>query len=142
MTSEHNKRIAREAFEALMAGHLTDIGELVTPDAVLHQCGFLHPIPARSIVDRTLPGPRPLHDPHVRVERIVAEGDLVALHWRTSGQYQDPDGGYPGGTEISFPSMTFLRFEDGRISEIWNIQDTATIQTQLHAWTERRDEAG
>lgn len=27
--------------------------------------------------------------------------------------------------------MTFIRFEDGKIAEIWNIQDTATMQTQL-----------
>jgi predicted ester cyclase len=27
--------------------------------------------------------------------------------------------------------MTFVRFEDARIAEIWNIQDTATLQSQL-----------
>jgi predicted ester cyclase len=62
---------------------------------------------------------------------MVGEGDLVAIHWRTTGRHHDPDEPEPDGRRVSCPSMTFIRFERGRIAEIWDIQDTATLQTQL-----------
>lgn len=69
----------------------------------------------------------------MHLERLIGEGDLVALHWWTTGRYRDPASPELDGKEISFPSMTFIRFEGGTIAEIWNIQDTATMHSQLHA---------
>jgi predicted ester cyclase len=62
---------------------------------------------------------------------MVGDGDTVALHWRTSGRYVDSDSPERDGMQVSFPSMTFVRVADGRIAEIWNIQDISTLQTQL-----------
>jgi ketosteroid isomerase-like protein len=136
MTREQNKQIAHRAFGALMAGDLTPLGDLLAPDAVLHQCGFLDPIPARSILGGEFPGRSLLEDRRVHLERIIGEGNLVALHWRTTGRYRDPHSPELDGTEISFPSMTFIRFEVGKIAEIWNMQDTATMHAQLHSAAE------
>jgi len=132
MTSEENKQIAHRAFEALMARDLSPLQDLLAPDAVLHQCGFLHAIPAGAILSGAFPGRSPLEDRHVHLERMIGEGDMVALHWWTTGRYRDPDSPELDGKEISFPSMTFIRFQGDKIVEIWNIQDTATLQTQLH----------
>lgn len=131
MTLEQNKQIATQAFEALMAGDLASLPELLAPDAVLHQCGFLEPVPARAIIAGEFPYRRPLGDRQVHLERMVAEGDLVALHWRTTGRWLDPDEPDTAGTPVNFPLMSFIRLEDGKIAEIWNIQDLATLQTQL-----------
>jgi ketosteroid isomerase-like protein len=133
MTLEQNKQTARRAFEALMAGDRETLQHLLEPDAVLHQCGFLDPIPAGSILRGEFPRWRLLEGRQVQLERIVGEEDLVALHWRTTGRYSDPDAPELNGRPVSFPSMTFIRFEGDKIAEIWNIQDTATLQTQLRA---------
>lgn len=37
----------------------------------------------------------------------------------------------PYDVSVSFPSMSFLRFQGGKIAEIWNIQDVSTMHTQL-----------
>jgi ketosteroid isomerase-like protein len=136
MNLEQNKQIAHRAFDALMAGDLTPLGDLLAPDAVLHQCGFLHAIPAHSILSGEFPGRSLVEDRHVQLEQIIGEGDLVALHWRTTGRYHDPASPELDGTETSFPSMTFIRVEAGKIAEIWNIQDTATMHAQLHSAAE------
>lgn len=129
MTTGENKRIVQRAFEAFMAGDLRPLGDLLAPDAVLHQCGFLDPLPARRLLEGGPPGPSRIREREVRLDRMVGEGDLVALQWRTSGRF--PDAGTHEGKEVSFPSMTFIRLEHDRIAEIWNIQDTATLQMQL-----------
>jgi ketosteroid isomerase-like protein len=137
MSVEDNKEIARRGFEALMAGDLSSLEPLLAPDAVLHQCGFLDPIPGRAILEGEFPGRRRFPDREVRIERMAGEGDLVALHWWTTGRHSDPDSPALDGTRLSFPSMSFLRIANSRIAEIWNIQDTATLQTQLWQAAER-----
>jgi ketosteroid isomerase-like protein len=136
MTSEENKQIAQRAFKALMARDLNGIKDLLAPDATLHQCGFLDPIPARALVSGEFSRWRLLLDRQVHLERMVGEGDLVAMQWRTTGRYSDPNMPDLDGRSVSFPSMTFIRFEGGKIAQMWNIQDTSTMQTQLHALTE------
>jgi ketosteroid isomerase-like protein len=133
MTTEENKQIARRAFEALMARGLSRLQDMLAPNAVLHQCGFLEPIPVQAIMSGEFPRGGPLVDRQVHLERMIGEGELVAMHWRTAGRYSDPDSPELDGKRVGFPSMSFIRFEGGKIAEIWNIQDTATLQTQLCA---------
>jgi ketosteroid isomerase-like protein len=131
MTVEENKQIARRAFEALMAGDLRPLEELLAPDCVLHQCGFLEPIPGHSIIKGEFPRGGLVADRQVRLERMIGEGDTVALHWWTTGRHNDPDSSERNGRHVSFPSMSFIRMEGGKIAEIWNIQDVSTMWTQL-----------
>ncbi|HEX8918400.1 MAG TPA: ester cyclase [Chloroflexota bacterium] len=136
MTADVNKQIARRALEALMTSNMTALRSLLAPDAVLHQCGFLEPVPAGAILAGEFPRRGLLSDREVRLERIIGEGDVVAMHWRTDGRYSDPHSPSLDGKQISFPSMSFIRFEEDRIAEIWNIQDTATMNTQLQSLAE------
>ncbi len=67
---------------------------------------------------------------------MVAEGDTVAIRWTTTGKHTGFLIGEPTGRQVSFGSMTFVRVQDGKVAEIWNIQDTATLRTQLDEATE------
>ena len=136
MSVEENKQIVRQAFEALMADDLTPLGALLATDAVLHQCGFLAPIPASVLLQGGFPAGRRIADREVRLERIIGEDDIVALHWRTTGRFPATDPPERDGKPVSFPSMTFLRLENDRIAEIWNIQDVSTLKSQLDNSTE------
>lgn len=102
MSVEDNKQMVHRAFEALMAGDLSPLETLLAPDAVLHQCGFLELIPARAILRGELPGGGPLRDRQVQLQRMIGEGDIVALHWRTTGRYSDPDALNLDGRRVSY----------------------------------------
>ncbi len=132
MTVEEHKRVARRAFDALMADNLTSVEDIVTPDAVLHQCGFLDPIPVSAMLAGQGPRPR-LRDRNVELLRVIGEGDLVALHWETVGRNVDSDAPELDGKWVRFPSMSILRFEQDRIAEIWNIQDVSTRDSILRS---------
>jgi hypothetical protein len=118
-----------------MIGKLGSIGDLVTPKAVLYQCGFLAGIPVRSLISRAFSFQRRLTDRQVQIERVIGEGDLITIQWRTTGRYEKPESQELHGTRVSVPSMSFLRFEDGRIGQIWKIQDTARNALSLHLLT-------
>ena len=125
-----NKAITRAAIEALMTDNDAAIEGALAPDCVLHQCGVLEPIRGVEKIRHRRPD-RFLTERNVRLEQIVMEGDLVAIHWRTSGLYADPMRPDRNGQPISFMSMSFLRLEQGKIQEIWNIQDMSTVAAQL-----------
>jgi predicted ester cyclase len=126
-----NRVIARSAFEALMAGNLTPLDDLLAPDCILHQCGWLQPIRGAERIKHVREGRQLVSDRHVRLDTMVAEGNTVAIHWHTSGEYADAQDQARVGHPVSFMSMSFLRLEGGKIQEIWNIQDMSTLWAQL-----------
>ncbi len=128
---DENKAIARAAFEALMAGDPAPLEQLLAPDCVLHQCGWLQPIRGARSIERLRANRGPVTERRVQLEAMVAEGNMVAIHWHTDGVYDDPDDPRRSGQPVSFPNMSFLRLEGGKIVEIWNIQDVSTMWSQI-----------
>ena len=128
------ERILVAAIRALVSGDGAVLDDLLAPDCLLHQCGIPEPIRGVDAIKQRRFA-RFLSDPRVELERVVREEDLVAIHWRTSGLYADPHRPEKAGTPISFPSMSFVRFVDAKVHEIWNIQDMSTVSAQL-GWAE------
>jgi len=131
MTTDENKEIVLRAHEAFVNGDVAALEAFLAPDCVLHQCGFLEPLRGRSIRELIIGGGRALSERRRRVEAVVAEGDTVAIRWTTTGRHTGFLLREPTGKEVSFGSMTFVQVRDGKIVEIWNIQDTASLRTQL-----------
>jgi len=140
MTTDENKQIAMRAFHAFMGGDLDSLAGLLAPDAVLHQCGFPEPIPAADIISGKFPYQWLLDDRHDQLERIIGEGDIVALHWRTTGTYREAGSPEIDDMQVNFTSMSFIRHAEGQIAEIWNIQDIATLQSEMHDHGSLQDE--
>ena len=73
-------------------------------------------------------------DLQVGVDRIIAEGDLVAVHWSSTGTNSVALGQFPGnGRRVALDGMSFFRFADGRIVEEWSTYDTMAMMRQLGA---------
>lgn len=130
MANDEHKAIVHAVMEAMMSDDPTRLDDLLAPECVLHQCGLLEPIRGAAAITGRRVG-RFLSDPQVQLERLVSEGDLIAVHWRTSGHYANPNRPSKSGQPISFGSMSFLRLDGGKIQEIWNIQDMSTVAAQL-----------
>jgi predicted ester cyclase len=65
-------------------------------------------------------------------ERMVIEGDLVALQATFRGKHLDAFAGFePTGKTVSAGLMIFYRLEDGRIAEHWMQFDNAGLMAQL-----------
>src|SRR5581483_2504146 len=109
MSVDDNRGVVTLAFEALTSGERGPVADLLAPGCVLHQCGVPHPIPAASFLERARTGEGRIAGREMRLERIVAEGDQVALHYRTAGTFRDSASPQRDGKPVDFPSMAFMR---------------------------------
>ena len=64
-------------------------------------------------------------DIKVTIDDIIAEGDLVAMRVTFKGIFRR------NGNEMTLPSITFCRFKDEKVIEIWRAFDNAYIFKQL-----------
>lgn len=74
------------------------------------------------------------------IKSIVAEGDLVWMHSRTTGTHTGgPWLGVPAnGARLDFDVVDMFRIEDGKIAEHWDVADTHTFFTQLGRFRQKQ----
>jgi ketosteroid isomerase-like protein len=110
MSVEENKNIARLYHEL----RPEDVDNILTPDFIGHSnpgTGFdwdreTH---KRYWSQDDTQGLRDI------VHELVAEGEFVAMRFARKGAYQ--------GRDMQAEAMQLMRFEDGRIAEIWEYAD-------------------
>ena len=74
-------------------------------------------------------------DVTMEIGHVIGEGDLVAAHWRMEWtQHGTFMGMVPAdGKSLSLEGHDFMRFSDGRIAEIWHVEDVMSVMGQLGA---------
>jgi predicted ester cyclase len=71
-------------------------------------------------------------DARITIEDIVAEGNLVAARLKEEGTHAGEFKGIPPtGRRVTYGSMTFLRFVDGKIADHWGLLDMPTLLHQI-----------
>lgn len=71
-------------------------------------------------------------DQHVRLEKLVAEGDHVAALAIYSGTQTGPMDEFPAtGKTVQAPFLAMFRIESGRIAELWLEWDNIAMLSQL-----------
>jgi steroid delta-isomerase-like uncharacterized protein len=67
-----------------------------------------------------------------RVEKMVAEADMVAVLWRSRGTHQGEFMGFqPTGREVTFTGMRLFRIAENKIVEGWVTIDAQGWQEQM-----------
>jgi predicted ester cyclase len=135
-TVAHRNRERQRAFvQVLQAeGQLHRVGEFVQPDVVDHARPPGAPAGAEGVsaVIGMIRAGFPDHD--ATVIHMVAEGDLVATYKTFTGTHDGEFFGVPPtGRRATIAVMDFVRYEDGRIAEHWNVVDVAGLMAQLGA---------
>jgi steroid delta-isomerase-like uncharacterized protein len=134
MTTEQNKAAAlRWSQELWGQGNLAVADEIIAPDYVRHDPG--DPFPARGPEDvkrivtmlrRMLP------DLQIRVEAVIAEGDMVVNRYTaTATDTVGYMGMPPTGKVIRTPAIQIFRFANGKIVESWAARDDLGTLRQL-----------
>lgn len=68
----------------------------------------------------------------IRVELLVAEGDLVVSYWTATATQEGEWLGIPaGGTQVEYTGVNFFRIACGRIVESWGEADHLGLLRQL-----------
>lgn len=131
-----NKDIARRFREDLW-----NTGELAIADAIIdRECTIHARIPFATdfmhgpdaIAQLVMFYRLAFSEIRVTVDRMAAEGDLVAAHWTARGRNTgDLLGLPPTGRETVTTGIDFLRIAGGRIVEGWVSWDTLSLIEQL-----------
>ena len=130
-----NKALARQWFEEVWCKHRSEaITEMMAPDVIAHGLGdgsepFVGAEPFLEF-HRKFVGAFP--DLHLRVDEVVAEGELTAIRFTATGTHAGEGLGLPPtGRPIQFQGVTFARWKEGLITEGWNLVDFAAMNQQL-----------
>ena len=126
-----NKAVARSFFEDVLdKGKLEDYAKSHAPGFIAHSEG------SQASLEEDMTAAREqrkaLPDMRVKVNHIVAEGDLVSVYWTASGTNTAAGWGIPAtGRSVSVSGMTLFRFERGLIHEEWSVFNMYSILKQL-----------
>jgi len=126
-----NKAVARSFFEDVLdKGKLEDYAKSHAPDFVANSEGRQASLEEDMAAAREQRKAMP--DMRVKVINIVAEGDLVSVHWTASGTNTAAGWGIPAtGKSVSVHGMTMFRFERGLIQEEWSVFNMYSLLKQL-----------
>jgi len=133
MSAELNKaKEQRLVAEAINKGNLEALNDCLTPDFTYHGPGGRT---VKGLADYTqfLGELRTAYpDIHVKIEDIVAEGDLVATRTFSTFTYTGKVGAAnPTGKKVSMTGAILDRFMGGKIKETWEYYDRLDLLQQL-----------
>lgn len=132
MSTEQNKAVERRVFEELNKGNLGIIDELFIPGYIYHGPAGMEakgPEGFKQIMTMARAG---FPDWHMKIEDMIAEGDMVATRATYSGTHKgDFMGIPPTGKHFSMAAQVMVRFVDGKEVEAWGIGDMVTMLQQL-----------
>jgi steroid delta-isomerase-like uncharacterized protein len=132
MSTEHKALVHRWFDEVWNKGRAEVIDEMLTDDAVVHGLGAddLHGAAGFKRFHAAYRNAFP--DVTIRIDDIVAEGDMVAARWTGTGTHRGDGLGFAAtGRQVQFHGMLFLRVEQGRLAEGWNSFDQLGMLQQL-----------
>jgi predicted ester cyclase len=131
--AEANKNVVRRAFQAFNQGDLKTLNEVFDAKAVLHSPqgkDRLRGDPLTELKD-ACPMCAALSDRKIKVDLILAEGDLVAVRSTWSGRYSGTVRGTVAGKDVSVVYTNIYRVAGGKIIENWAQVDGLSLVEQL-----------
>ena len=126
---EKNKQVARQFFEVLDQGKLEKYAESHAPDFVAH--GSTDDATLDEDMAAAREERKAMPDMRMTVNQMIAERDLVAVHWTVAGTNTQAGMGFPAtGKKIKVSGMTLFRFRAGKIIEEWSAWNMLSVLKQ------------
>ncbi len=128
---ERNKAVARTILEQVLGqGKIEENDALYSPDYVSH--GSTRDVGRAEDRELMKGWRRAFPDLRVTIDKIVAEGDLVAVRFTAEGTNSGSANSLPAtGKRIRIAAMTIFKIVDGKIVEEWPIFDQLDFLRQL-----------
>ena len=128
---EQNKAIARRAFEEILSGGRFELAaQLYAKDFINHG---IHRNASLEEDQAALKGwHQAFADITIVPEKLIAEGDVVAIYWIARGTNTGTGNGLPAtGKKAELAGITIWRIVDGKIKEEWSAFDQLSMMQQL-----------
>ena len=136
MSTEANKMLVRRQFEEVWNGaNWATVDELYALNYVNHDpYNPNQPTGPEGFKQRVMGYRSILHGFDLRIERQVAEGDMVETHWSLRGTHGgELEGTAPTGKSVYVDGQLLSRIVDGKFVEEWVHWDTLGLLRQTGA---------
>jgi steroid delta-isomerase-like uncharacterized protein len=131
MKQEQNKAIVRDYLnEIVNKGNMAAFDSYFAEDVVFNNIrGFRQQCLARTQAIRSA-----FPDHHISVEDQIAEGDKVVTRVTFHGTHRGWFNGIaPTGKQVKWSGIAMDRIADGKVAEMWHVQNTTGLLQQLAA---------
>jgi len=134
MSQEENQAIVRRFLEeAYNQGNLAVGDELLAEN-----CVFYTPAPIQGIAGWKQFATAFLtafpDDLQVTIDEMFGSGNKVAARWTAQGTHKGPLRGIPpSGNRVTWVGIAFYSLLNGRITEVWGLNDALGIMQQIGA---------
>ncbi len=133
MSVAENKAMYRRYIEEVWnKGNLAVLDEIFAPNYVIHE-----PLPTElpqieALKQRVTMIHTAFPDHQFTIEDIVAEGDKVVARLTIRGTHKGEFMGIaPTGKQLTVREIEFVRFEGGKLAELWPLVDNLGMMQQL-----------
>ncbi len=134
MPTSENKDICRRFFdEVISRGNMSVVDEICAPEYRLHATlSGPEAIDREALKELVASWRSSFPDGKITIEDMVAEGDLVAARMLERGTHSGEFRGIsPTGRPVAYGSMTFLKFDGGRVTDHWGLLDMPSLLGQI-----------
>lgn len=133
MTSETNKAVVRRYLDEVWGrGNFDAIREFLSPAYLRHTSPTAAPLDRDGQIARLYGMRAAFPDLEIEVQRIVAEGDLVAIQGSMRGTHHAEFAGIsPTHRAVHVGLADVIRLEGGLFAEHWGGPDMADLARQL-----------
>ena len=136
MSTEDHKALVRRFYDEVWNGGNVDVAlEVFAEDYVRHDLRPTKAAPGGAGMAAIAQAFRAAFpDLRMQVDVLLAEGDLVAARWTSTGTFTGAWGDVePTGEQATFSGVNIFRFADGRVVELWNHRDDLGLMQQVGA---------
>ena len=133
--SEDNKALYRRMTDKIWnKGDLDAIEDFFARDVVIHSAPPDWPAGSAGVNATVSMWRGALPDFDLDLQFVIGEGDKVANYWTISGTHSNELLGIAGtGKHIEVSGMSLVRFENGKVAEIWSASDQLGLMRELGA---------
>jgi len=139
---DQNKALAKRAFEELLSKGRFEVAEqLYAKDFVNH--GIHRDISLEEDQAALKGWHQAFSDLSIVPEKLIAEGDMVAVYWIARGTNTGAGNGLPAtGKKVEQSGITIWRIVNGKIKEEWSAFDQLSMMKQLGLLDQKESGAG
>jgi steroid delta-isomerase-like uncharacterized protein len=134
MVLADTKPMIQRALDAMITGDELAMGELLSPDYVMHVRGRGDVVGLEACLNHFAAYREAIPDQHWTVEDQIAEGDKVVVLWTLRGTHAGELMGIPPtGRQVTMTGISVFRIAGGKLVEDWVQSDTLGLFQQLGA---------
>ena len=139
---EQNKALAKRAFEELLSKGQFELAEQFYAKDFLNH-GIHRDITFNEDQDFLRGWHQAFPDLSIAPDKLIADGDLVAVYWIARGTNTGAGNGLPAtGKKVEQSGITIWRIVNGKIKEEWSAFDQLSMMQQLGLLDQKGSGAG